>query len=207
MLLGMATMVSAIDVHTNENNSEPVALSLAQDKAVQTASVIDEEYLVLRGNWAKESKYQLKALVDGKRAKRAEVRWRVDADSYQNEFGFTGDLNGDEIVSVNAETGEITVKNSGIVRVWCESTENPESNFSVVVVVPGDVNKDGSVDFQDVDMLVDIATWEENVPDEDANDSSTWFLNDLANLSDDSDAIDMDDVTYLVEIIENLRKI
>lgn len=187
----------------------PVSLALPKDDALQetTTALQKENVLVLRGDWAKESRYQLNPLVDGKRAKAGEVRWSVDAASYRDEFGFTGKLTGDDIVSVDEKTGEITAKNSGIVRVVCEAEEDPKATVSVVVVVPGDVNKDGIINDKDINYVVEVATGSEEIPTENPNDPKTWFLRDLANVSGDTDEIDSDDVDYLVELADGVKNI
>ena len=187
--------------------AEPIMLALTEDAAMQEQPTVNENLLVLRGNWADQSQYEAQVTVNGKNAHSGEVRWSVDADSYKNEFGFTGSLNGNDIVSVDEKTGKITAKNSGIVRVLCESLEDPEANTSVIVVVPGDVTKDGVVDEDDVNWVVDVATGEAEIPLEDKSDPSTWFLKDLANLSDDTDDIDLDDVNYLYELVASISEI
>ena len=196
MLLG-ATAVAA----------EPVMLALTEDSVMQEQPAVSENLLVLRGNWADESQHAVKATVNGAEAQTGDVHWRVDADSYKNEFGFTGPLTGDDIVSVDEETGEVTAKNSGIVRVLCESNEDPEANTSVVVVVPGDVNKDGVLDEQDVAWVEEVTLGDREIPAEEADQPETWFLKDLANLSGDTDEIDMDDADYLNELVENIKNI
>ena len=196
MLLG-ATAVAA----------EPVMLALTEDSVMQEQPAVSENLLVLRGNWADESQHAVKATVNGAEAHAGDVHWRVDADSYKNEFGFTGPLTGDDIVSVDEETGEITAKNSGIVRVLCESNEDSKANTSVVVVVPGDVNKDGVLDEQDVAWVEEVALGDREIPAEEADQPETWFLKDLANLSGDTDEIDMDDADYLNELVENIKNI
>ena len=49
------------------------------------------------------------------------------------------------------------MKNSGIVRIWCEAMDNPNNKFSVVLVVPGDVTQDGLVDMDDADVCGESA--------------------------------------------------
>lgn len=199
MLLSVTAFAAAAD--------GPIALALREDAAMQEQTVVNENLLVLRGDWAKESQYKPVATVNGAKAKSGDIQWKVDADSYKNEFGFSGKLTGDDIVSVNAETGEITAKNSGIVRVVCESQEDPESNASVIVVVPGDVNRDGVVDEKDIDWVVEVATGGMEIPAEKANNPTTWFQKDLANVSGDTDEIDGDDVDYLVELANDIKNI
>ena len=187
--------------------AEPVMLALTEDAAMQEQPMVNENLLVLRGNWADQAQYEAQVTVNGKNARSGEVRWSVDADSYKNEFGFTGPLTGYDIVSVDEETGAITAQNSGIVRVMCESLEDPEATTSVIVVVPGDVTKDGVVDEKDINWVIDVATGSTEIPLEDKSDPSTWFLKDLANLSDDTDEIDMDDVDNLCSLVDSIAKI
>ena len=123
--------------------------------------------------------------------------------SYATEFGFTNSvLSGDEIVSVNAQTGDIKVKNSGIVRVYCESGSDPSIKFSVILVAPGDFNQDGYVDADDVDMLVEVATMTVELTDS-KKDIFKKLLGDL----DKSNKIDSDDIDYLVEIATYTKEI
>ena len=187
--------------------AEPVTLALTEDAVIQEQPAVNENLLVLRGNWADQSQHEAKVTVNGDQAKSGQVRWSVDDGSYQNEFGFTGSLTGKDIVDVDPETGEITAKNSGIVRVLCESLEDPEANTSVVVVVPGDVTKDGVIDEEDGEWIAEVALGDRTIPAEEPGNPETWFLKDLANISDDTDEIDMDDVDYLFEIVDNIRSI
>jgi len=134
------------------------------------------------------------------------VYWRVDADSYKNEFGFTNSvLSGDQIVSVDANTGKLTVLNSGIVRIWCISKLDPDTKFSVVVVVPGDVNKDGLVDADDIDWTYYAISVPGFVPTEDGADTRTWYIKDLAMLhvptEENDNVISVDDIAFLYDII------
>ena len=203
--LALGMLLSATAFAATKNM--PVALTLEEDSALQEQAIVHENLLVLRGDWAKDSQYRPVATVDGELAGRGEVRWTVDDASYKDEFGFTGELTGKDIVSVNEKTGEITAMNSGIVRVTCESAENPEANASVIVVVPGDANKDGVIDEEDVALVVEMATGCMEIPSEDKDDPTTWFLRDLANVSGDTDEIDGDDVDYLVEIVNGIKNI
>lgn len=141
--------------------------------------------------------------MDGDDAKVGDLRWYVDTNSYATEFGFTNSvLSGDEIVSVYAQTGEIKVKNSGIVRVYCESVSDPSIKFSVILVAPGDFNQDGYVDADDVDMLVEVATLTVELTDS-KKDIFKKLLGDL----DKSNKIDSDDIDYLVEIATYTKEI
>ena len=195
-----------------------VTLEWAKDNTKVQNGVKDGEYkLVMRGEWATtdtdktDKTYTIPVLVDGKPAADGDLRWYVDAASYKNDFGFKGRLTGDDIVSVDAQTGEITVKNSGIVRIYCESKTNPTFRISVVVIVAGDVNQDGYVDLDDATWLYDIVDALQGAPDSfpevNLDDASTWYLKDLANLSDSSDDIDYDDATAIFDLAEELVNI
>ena len=173
-------------------------------KRLETGAKDGELKLVMRGDWAKDKTLTLGALVDGKQSTN-EVYWRVDADSYKNEFGFTNSvLTGDQIVSVDANTGKLTVLNSGIVRVWCISKVNPDIKFSVVVVVPGDVNKDGLVDADDIDWTYRAVADSSFVPTQDAADTQTWYIKDLAVLHTPADENDKTITADDLDILYNL---
>ena len=175
-------------------------------KRLETGAKAGELKLVMRGDWAKDKTLTLGALVDGKQSTN-EVYWRVDADSYKNEFGFTNSvLTGDQIVSVDANTGKLTVLNSGIVRVWCISKVNPDIKFSVVVVVPGDVNKDGRVNLNDVDMLCDLSDKLSSITAENPDDMTTWYLKELADM-DRNGEFNTNDVDTLCDLADRLNKI
>lgn len=175
-------------------------------KRLETGAKDGELKLVMRGDWAQDKTLTLGALVDGKQSTN-EVYWRVDADSYKNEFGFTNSvLSGDQIVSVDANTGKLTVLNSGIVRVWCISKVNPDIKFSVVVVVPGDVNKDGRVNIFDVDDIYNLVDSAKQVPAEDENDMTTWYVKDLADLTRDAN-INVQDVDALYNLVDKIKNI
>ena len=175
-------------------------------KRLETGAKDGELKLVMRGDWAQDKTLTLGALVDGKQSTN-EVYWRVDADSYKNDFGFTNSvLTGDQIVSVDANTGKLTVLNSGIVRVWCISKVNPDIKFSVVVVVPGDVNKDGRVNIFDVDDIYNLVDNAKQVPAEDENDMTTWYVKDLADLTRDAN-INVQDVDALYNLVDKIKNI
>ena len=187
------------------------SVTLAPDKTTEAGKRLEEGAksgelkLVMRGDWAQDKTLTLGALVDGKQSTN-EVYWRVDADSYKNEFGFTNSvLSGDQIVSVDANTGKLTVLNSGIVRIWCISKLNPDTKFSVVVVVPGDVNKDGLVDADDIDWTYYAISVPGFVPTEDGADTQTWYIKDLAMLhvptDEDDNVISVDDIAFLYDIV------
>lgn len=172
-------------------------------KRLETGAKDGELKLVMRGDWAQDKTLTLGALVDGKQSTN-EVYWRVDADSYKNEFGFTNSvLSGDQIVSVDANTGKLTVLNSGIVRVWCISKVNPDIKFSVVVVVPGDVNKDGLVDADDIDWTYCAMADSNFIPTQDEDDAKTWYIKDLAILHSTAadKEIGADDIDCLYNIL------
>ena len=185
---------------------------LAPDKTTEAGQRLEEGAksgelkLVMRGDWAQDKTLTLGALVDGKQSTN-EVYWRVDADSYKNEFGFTNSvLSGDQIVSVDANTGKLTVLNSGIVRIWCISKLDPDTKFSVVVVVPGDVNKDGRVNLNDVDMLCDLADKLSSITAEDPDDMTTWYLKELADM-DCNGKFNGNDADALCDLADKLSKI
>lgn len=172
-------------------------------KRLETGAKDGELKLVMRGDWAQDKTLTLGALVDGKQSTN-EVYWRVDADSYKNEFGFTNSvLSGDQIVSVDANTGKLTVLNSGIVRVWCISKVNPDIKFSVVVVVPGDVNKDGLVDADDIDWTYCAMADPTFIPTQNEDDAKTWYIKDLAILHSTAadKEIGADDIDCLYNIL------
>ena len=186
------------------------SVTLAPDKTTESGKRLEigakagELKLVMRGDWAQDKTLTLGALVDGKQSTN-EVYWRVDADSYKNEFGFTNSaLTGDQIVSVDANTGKLTVLNSGIVRVWCISKVNPDIKFSVVVVVPGDVNKDGLVDADDIDWTYRAVADSSFVPTQDAADTQTWYIKDLAVLHTPADENDKTITADDLDILYNL---
>lgn len=185
---------------------------LAPDKTTEAGKRLEEGAksgelkLVMRGDWAQDKTLTLGALVDGKQSTN-EVYWRVDADSYKNEFGFTSSvLSGDQIVSVDANTGKLTVLNSGIVRIWCISKLDPDTKFSVVVVVPGDVNKDGRVNLNDVDMLCDLADKLNSITAENPDDMTTWYLKELADM-DRNGEFNGNDADALCDLADKLSKI
>ena len=173
-------------------NAGSVVLSIEAGSKVE-AGADDLEYkLVLTGAWNKESTYTIPVLVDGKRPSENDLRWYVDANSYADEFGFAGSvLSGEDIVSVNVKTGEIKVKNSGIVRIYAESMANPGIKISVVVIVPGDVDKDGEITANDATMIFGIINEELNTETV-KGDHKTWYIFDLADLDNDDDVTSND---------------
>lgn len=185
---------------------------LAPDRTTEAGKRLEEGAksgelkLVMRGDWAQDKTLTLGALVDGKQSTN-EVYWRVDADSYKNDFGFTNSvLSGDQIVSVDANTGKLTVLNSGIVRIWCISKLDPDTKFSVVVVVPGDVNKDGLVDADDIDWVYNAMYIDNFIPEQDGMDTKTWYVKDLAILHSTAadKKIEAEDIDCLYNILFGL---
>ena len=177
-------------------NAGSVVLSIKAGSNVKEGVTAVEKLLVMSGSWTgktEDKQYVIPVQVDGVDASNGDLRWYVDADSYTNEFGFTNRvLTGDDIVSVNAQTGEITVKNSGIVRIYCESKSNPNINFSVVVVVPGDVTKDGIVDLEDAMYIMDVANSDSVIPEVDVTNMATWYFKELMDVAVDG-TVDLED--------------
>ena len=203
MMLSLAVIAFAADVSTEQKKtSTPVALALALDDKIAEDVQTEENVLVLRGDWANESAHRLNAIVNYARAKKDAVRWSVDADSYQNEFGFTGTLTGNDIVAVDETSGKITVKNSGIVRVICEYVDAPENNFSIVVVVPGDVNKDGVVNEADAECAIQLYD-EMNT---EGGIAAGGYLSQLADMNEDG-CIDLQDASAIYDVCDRLSGI
>lgn len=206
---GTVTTDTVLAAQWKETGS--VILAWAAGSKVQEGVNQNEYKLVMRGEWATtdtdktDKTYTIPVLVDGKPAADGDLRWYVDAASYKNEFGFKGRLTGDDIVSVDAQSGEITVKNSGIVRIYCESKTNPAIRRSVVVIVPGDITKDGSIEMDDITLLLQIIDGE-FTPAYDPDDAKTWYLLDLANMILDA-SIQMDDITEILKIIDTEQNI
>lgn len=184
-----------------------VILSVADSSKVKTVNVAgtDENVLIMSGKWTKEEEdvnYTIPVLVDGKPAA-GDLRWYVDAESYADEFGFTDSvLTGDDIIAINAQSGEIRVKNSGIVRVSCESVTDSSIKLSFVLVVPGDITQDGLVDMDDVDYVAEFATDNIHFTDS-AADAYLKLLGDM----DASNTVDLDDIDYLIDIATYLKEI
>ena len=186
-----------------------VTLEWAKDNTKVQNGVKDGEYkLVMRGEWATtdsdktDKTYTIPVLVDGKPAADGDLRWYVDAASYKNEFGFKGRLTGDDIVSVDAQTGAITVKNSGIVRIYCESKTNPTFRISVVVIVAGDITKDGKVAMSDINYLYALVDGEIQLPTFSERDHSTWYLMELVDLANGNGKADMSDINALWTLVD-----
>ena len=173
-----------------------VILALADDAKIKDG-VGGEKKLVLRGDWANEANYTISVLVDSKPAGADEVYWNVDASSYA-EYGFTNSaLKGTDIISIDAKTGKITVKNSGIVRITCTSMVDPTASVSVTIIVPGDVNKDGRVNIFDVDWIYNAI--DTSIPQGD-------YIEDLADLTCDGN-VNVFDVDALYNLVDKLAKI
>ena len=184
-----------------------VILAWAENEKVQEGVMEGEYKLVMRGEWATtdtdktDKTYTIPVLVDGKPAADGDLRWYVDAASYKNDFGFKGRLTGDDIVSVDAQTGEITVKNSGIVRIYCESKTNPTIRISVVVIVAGDITKDGRVAMSDINYLYGVDDGDITLPAVDPDDASTWYLEELADLTGNG-RIEIGDINVLWALVD-----
>lgn len=193
-------------------NAGSVVLSIRAGSKVQTVEVDDQRdnVLIMRGSWTNDTEdktYTIPVLVDGVAAKTGDLRWYVDTNSYAAEFGFTNSvLSGDEIVSVNAQTGEIKVKNSGIVRIYCESAVNPSINFSVAIVVPGDATKDGNVDLEDAMYIMDIANGDKEIPGVEAAKKLTWYLKELMDITNDGN-VQLDDVMAVIDLANGDKEI
>ena len=189
-------------------NTGSVILSVADGSKVKTVNVAgtDENVLIMSGKWTEDPEdvnYTIPVLVDGKPAAAGDLRWYVDAESYAGEFGFTDSvLTGDDIIAINAQSGEIRVKNSGIVRVSCESVTDSSIKLSFVLVVPGDITQDGLVDMDDVDYAVEFATGNIHFTDS-AADAYLKLLGDMDALN----GVDMDDIDYLIDIATYLKEI
>ena len=190
-------------------NAGSVVLSIRAGSKVQTVEVDGQKdkVLIMRGSWTNDTEYTIPVLVDGVAAKPGDLRWYVDTDSYATEFGFTnGVLSGDEIVSVNAQTGEIKVKNSGIVRIYCESAVDPSISFSVAIVVPGDATKDGNVDLEDAMYIMDIVNGDKEIPSAEAANKLTWYLKELMDITVDG-VVKLDDVTAVIDLANGDKEI
>lgn len=185
-----------------------VILSVEDGSKVKTVEVDGEKQNILTmcGKWTKDQKdvkYTIPVLVDGKAAVPGDLRWYVDAQSYVDEFGFADNvLDGDDIIAIDAQSGEIRVKNSGIVRVYCESVTDSSIKLSFVLVVPGDMNKDGLVDLDDVDYAVEVATGSKILSDS----FEDYFIKLLGDM-DKSGEVDLVDVNELVEIATYTKEI
>lgn len=145
-----------------------------------------EYILVMSGEWKNEKTYTLEATIDGKAAPAGSVSWRVNNDSYKNEFGFKGRLTGTDIVEVtDAVAGAIKVRNSGIVRVEGVSNTTQKVVCSVVVIVPGDVDRNGKVTSNDAPIVMDYELGEYAFPTFSKNDHKTWFWEFMADVNRD----------------------
>ena len=194
-----ATTVTADTVLTAQwKKTGSVILSVADGSKVKQVELNhkNENVLTMYGSYTGnllDKSDTIPVLVDGEPAQDNELRWYVEADSYKNEFGFTGVLASDDIVTVNAQNGEISVKNSGIVRIYCESVTDSSIKLSFVLVVPGDINRDGMVNMDDADLC------SEHVLDGVELNDFQKLLGKLNWKSPDT-PITMDDVDYIGEI-------
>lgn len=193
---------SAYAVDKIKGNAEN-QIAVQADESLDAGIVKNEDVLILKGKWAKETSHSLAASLHGKTVKQGEVVWSVDTDSYKKEFGFTGKLTGDDIAFVDAKTGEITAKNSGIVRVWCEAKNDPDNKFSVVVVVPGDIDQNGVIDEKDAECVF-------KAYDEPTVAVTTYRAVDYQNALMDMDGdgqITMNDASIIFDIVDGLIEI
>ena len=178
------------------------------DNKYQEDQVTGETLLILRGDWAGEASHTLKAYINGEAAAEGTVYWRLVVESYKDEFGFTNSsLNGSDIISLDATTGEILVKNSGIVRVECISTKDHTLKFSIVIIVPGDVNKDGSVDLMDASWVYDIYDKLSTVPAYDPENKFTLYQFELANLANVDKVLDLQDASAIIDLYDNVTSL
>ena len=170
------------------------------DDKVKLDAQTKEYILVLRGEWKNEKTHELKATIDGKAAPAGSINWRVKNDSYKNEFGFKGSMTGTDIVEVtDAVTGAIKVRNSGIVRVECVSNATQQVVCSVVVIVPGDVNRDGGVMSDDASLVMDAELDTALFPTFDLNNHKTWFWNIMADMNADT-LVQSDDADFILDL-------
>ena len=184
-------------------NAGSVVLSIEAGSEVKDGADAGEYKLILAGAWKDEATYKIPVLVDGKQPSENDLRWYVDANSYADEFGFAGSvLSGEDIVSVNAKTGDIKVKNSGIVRIYAESMANPGIKISVVVIVPGDIDKDGKITMNDASLVFDIMDGLYSTS-ESKEDHSTWYVFDLADL-DKNGKHDMNDASTIFDLYDGI---
>ena len=154
------------------------------DDKVKFDAQTGEYILVMSGEWKNEKTHTLKATIDGKAGS---VSWRVNDDSYKNEFGFKGNMTGTDIVEVtDAVTGAIRVRNSGIVRVEGVSNTTQKVVCSVVVIVPGDVDRDGMVTSYDAPLVMDYELGVYSFPTFSKDDHKTWFWQFMADVDRDN---------------------
>ena len=158
------------------------------DDKVKLDDQTGEYILVMSGEWKNEKTHTLKATIDGKAAPAGSVSWRVNKDSYKKEFGFEGNMTDTDIVEVtNAVTGAIKVRNSGIVRVEGVSNTTQKVVCSVVVIVPGDVDRDGMVTSYDAPLVMDYELGVYSFPTFSKDDHKTWFWKFMADVDRDND--------------------
>ena len=72
------------------------------------------------------------------------------------------------------------------------------------MVVPGDVNKDGLVDADDIDWTYRAVADSSFVPTQDAADTQTWYIKDLAVLHTPADENDKTITADDLDILYNL---
>ena len=153
------------------------------DDKVKFDAQTGEYILVMSGDWKNEKTHTLKATIDGKAGS---VSWRVNNGSYKDEFGFKGRLTGTDIVEVtDAVAGAIKVRNSGIVRVEGVSNTTKKVVCSVVVIVPGDVDRNGKVTSNDAPIVMDYELGEYAFPTFSKDDHKTWFWEFMADVNRD----------------------
>lgn len=173
-----------------------ITIDQTQNPDVVLDGDTNEYKLVWRGAWANEKTYDLKVLVGGQAPAVGSVKWEIVANSY-GDYGFTGSLTAGDILTIDAATGQITVKTSGIVRVKCTAGAH---EFFVTVIVPGDVNRDGGIEPDDLTWLVS-ATDDEIDFTFKRDDRKTWYLLDMADMNKDG-SVQPDDCTIVREITD-----
>ena len=104
--------------------------------------------VIMRGDWASESHYDLTALINDSAAAVGAVTWSIEGAS---EYGFNSNC-----VSVNAATGELTVLKSGIARARATSSLDPSKSCYVVVIVPGDYNRSNAISGTDATTVLQV---------------------------------------------------
>lgn len=172
-----------------------ITIDQTQNPQVELDNDTKEYKLVWRGKWANEKTYDLKVLVGGREPAVGEVKWEIVANSY-GDYGFTGSLTAGEILTIDAATGHIEVKASGIVRVKCTAGAH---EFFVTVIVPGDVDRNGDVGFSDATAVVDAVMGESDMPKFNVADKKTWYWTDMANLNK-NEGLDISDSTAISDL-------
>ena len=77
------------------------------------------------------------------------------------------------------------MRNSGIVRVEGVSNTTQKVVCSVVVIVPGDVDRNGKVTSNDAPIVMDYELGEYAFPTFSKNDHKTWFWEFMADVNRD----------------------